>query len=526
MDNSGDNIQADLFWEIWQHSPDNMFILRVGDDDFYIVNTNQSQQDTIELDENVLNGRPLKEVLPADFYDFVTPNYHRCMREKKPVQYEEAEYYTSQDGQPNHWSTILSPVLNEHGEVVFIFGISRNITALKRSQEKAEQAAREAEQANQVKTAFLANMSHEMRTPLNGILASADLLSERLADGEAKELCSLIQRSSEALTRLTSDILEFARIDAGKLKLEPHHFSLALISSDLLQLLGPEAAAKSIGFSIDGVEALPSVLWGDAGRLRQILLNLVGNAIKFTAQGNVHVRFQAAEKTDAAVLLRCEVRDTGIGIAAPDLNKLFRPFSQVDDSTTRRFGGTGLGLAISKYLVDKMGGSIQVSSEPGSGSCFSFTLPLECRSPAPATEPPPRAAAPVQQPLLQDKQVLLVEDNITNQMVIEKILRTQGMQVTVAHNGRQALEQCQQRTFDVILMDWHMPLMDGLEATRAIRCLHNANAAVPLIGLTANVMAEDREACLQAGMDEVVTKPVNRQHLLAEISRFIQAQPI
>ena len=513
IETRGPDLQSSLFWEIWENSPDNMFILRVDEDDFYVLDTNKAQQHTVDMAEMALNSRPLRDVLPPDFYDFVTPNYHNCVTAREPVQYEETELFTSQDGRPHYWSTLLLPVLNDQREVAFIFGISRNITELKSAQALAEKAAAEAERANHVKMAFLANMSHEMRTPLNGIQASADLLTDLCVNDEQREVCGIISRSTAALTRLTGDILEFAKIDAGKLKLENHEFSLKRVCDDATQLLAPEAHRKGIAFRVTITEDLPDVLFGDSGRLRQILLNLAGNAVKFTDMGGVDIVITGELGADDRVELQFAVTDTGIGIRADDFEKLFKPFSQVDDSTTRHYEGSGLGLTISKYLVEKMGGQIEVSSMPGEGSCFTFRIPFRYLAQPTSS---PGGQSPVSGVELKGFRVLVVEDNVTNQLVLEKMLALDGMEVTVAHNGRQALEHCQQSSFDLILMDWHMPLMDGLSATRLIRQLPGARGKVPIVGLTASVLDEHRSACLDAGMDEVIAKPVNRA-LLREV---------
>ncbi len=414
------------------------------------------------------------------------------------------------------------PIMGERDEVAFIFGISRDITALKKSQAQAEQAAQDAERANKVKTAFLANMSHEMRTPLNGIQASADLLSEIMGSGEHREVCDIIGRSTEALTRLTGDILEFAKIDAGQLRLEDHEFSLREVCNDIQQLMVPAAQEKNIAFTIDIEDNVSDTLFGDAGRLRQVLLNLAGNAIKFTDIGSVTLAIGVTEHDAEQVKLRFDVIDTGLGIRPDDIEKLFRPFSQVDDSTTRHHGGSGLGLAISKYLVEKMGGQIGVSSMPAEGSRFTCRIPFVYRDqPSRSETAVPVDAADID---LSDVSVLLVEDNVTNQMVMEKILKLEGMQVTLAFNGNQALELYQRDHYDLILMDWHMPLMDGVEATRRIRALPGRKGEVPVIGLTASVMAEDQETCLAAGMHAVVSKPVDRRHLCEQIVAQLSRQ--
>ncbi|MDK2776926.1 MAG: response regulator [Pseudomonadota bacterium] len=513
------DIQSGLFSELWKNSPDNMFLLRVADDDYYIVSTNHAQQQTVDLSHVDMHGRALKEALPPALYELVVPNYDRCVASGEPQQYEETEQLTSADGSQCYWSTMLSPVFDEQQRVAFIFGISRNITPLKQAQARAEKAAREAEKADQVKTTFLANMSHEMRTPLNGIQSAAELLAEISAQPEQHELCQLIRRSAEALTRLTSDILEYAKMDAGALRLENKDFSLQEVCRDVSMLLRPAAVKKQLDFRITQEDGLPARLHGDAGRLKQVLLNLTANAIKFTTHGAVHIHIEKAAANNGVTVLNFSVTDTGIGIREDDLERLFLPFSQIDDSTTRHYEGTGLGLAISKYLTEKMGGRISVRSVAGEGSVFAFSLPFTAAtgSAVPAT------AVPVTQGLAGLK-VLLVEDNTTNQIVMEQMLGNAGLAVDVAANGRQALKLCTQQTFDLVLMDWHMPVMDGLECTRALRRLSPAWEKIPVIGLTADVMSQDMAEFTRAGMNDVITKPVRRRELLDKMAAVLAAE--
>lgn len=511
------DLESSLFWELWRHSPDNMFILRVAADDYYIMNTNLAQKETVEVlqDEDGGIGQSLRSLLPADFYDLVTPNYQRCVDMKHSIQYEESEQFTS--SQLRYWSTMLCPIMDADGEVAYIFGISRSITDLKHAQARAECEAADAERANRVKTAFLANMSHEMRTPLNGIRVAADLLASSADPVERNELCSIISNATEAMTRLTSDILDYARIDAGQLKLELRPFVLSDVLDDVQKLLHSVAQSKGLAL-VFATDRLPvASLIGDAGRLKQVLLNLVGNALKFTPEGQVTVRGRFMGYQGQNLVLQFEVEDSGIGIHEADLARLFQPFSQVDDSTTRRFQGSGLGLAISKDLVEKMGGSICVRSELEVGSCFSFSIPFEacCAE----TCLPERAQEP--SVAVAGVRLLLVEDNPINQMVTRKLLEKAGVRVVVAVNGALALDIAQQQDFDVVLMDWHMPVMDGLEATRQLRLLSARWQTIPVVGLTASALPEDRAVCLAAGMDEVVTKPVNTETLLKVLGRLL-----
>lgn len=504
------NLEAELFWELWKNTPDNMFVLRVEEGDIYVVNFNDPQLDALEL----TRGVPMREQVDPALFEAVMSNYQRCIEQRAAIQYEESESFST--GCERHWSTMLCPTLDEQGEVNYIFGIARDISEQKRIQAAAQSSAREAERANQVKMAFLASMSHEMRTPLNGIQSAVELLQDFYAPEAEKELLDMISASTEALTRLTSDILDYARIEAGQLTLEYRQFRLAELILDVDRLMRAQLDGKpvSLNWETDAV----ADLYGDAGRLKQILINLIGNAIKFTHQGEVEVRIRVLDNDTDPLLLAFEVADTGIGIAKGDVDSLFQPFSRLDRFSNRNIEGTGLGLAICKDLVESMGGQIRVASSEGEGSCFSFSLPF-AKSLA-STEP--TISKSEREPIdLAGCSVLMVEDNLINQMVTAKLLERVGVRVSVAGDGADALAMCQQYQYDAVLMDWHMPVMSGLEATQRIRELHNGMQTVPVIGLTASAMDEDRQACLNAGMDEVITKPVNLSLLSQALRRLI-----
>ncbi|MCD8521766.1 MAG: ATP-binding protein [Saccharospirillaceae bacterium] len=505
---NGLDLETHLFYEIWRNTPDNMFILRVSEDDFYIVKTNLAQQISVELVSALPRDLPMRQMMPADLYEAVVANYKRCIERKEPIQYEESEELTSHDGSTQYWSTTLSPIFGSSGDVQYIFGISRNITRLKQAQKAAEAA-------NEVKTSFLANMSHEMRTPLNGIRGATELLLKCVDPQEKEELCRLILNATEALTRQTSDILEYARIDSGNIRLENAPFSLRQAVHDVQNLIRHAVQEKNIRFSVNIDSRIPDQLHGDGGRLKQILLNLVSNAVKFTHEGSVSLSVDLDKRLGHEYKLRFRVVDTGIGIHADDMDKLFRPFSQVDQSTTRRYEGSGLGLTICKDLVNAKGGSIDVSSVPGKGSVFEFNLSYPALM---QNLPVPGPIDPL--PKIPDLHVLLVEDNRTNQLVTKKILAHAGIRSTVAEHGQQALDLCQQQRFDLILMDWHMPVMDGLRATQLLRTLDDYHRCVPIVGLTANAMEQDRQTCLNAGMDDVVLKPLSGEKLLRCIARL------
>lgn len=372
---------------------------------------------------------------------------------------------------------------------------------------------RSAERANAAKSQFLANMNHEMRTPLNGIIGMAQLLEGTALAEDQREYVATIESSSEVLLSLVNDVLDFSKIEAGKMVVEHTPFALHPLLGDCLQLLRQEAARKGLALELDADPLLPAHINGDPVRLRQILINLLSNAVKFTAAG--YVRLSARPVTNQSGLRRLQfaVTDSGLGISLEAQARLFQAFTQADASTTRRYGGTGLGLAISKRLVELMGGVIGVESQAGVGSRFWLELPLVEAAAAPLAEAP-RAAR-------FQAHILLVEDNPVNQRVAVLLLQRFGCRVDLAENGLQAVEAAARQPFDAILMDCHMPEMDGYEATRTIRRGNGVNTSVPIIALTGNAVQGDRDACLASGMDDYLSKPIHLPALEAVLVRWL-----
>ena len=405
-----------------------------------------------------------------------------------------------------------------------IVGVRTDITALKRAEAAMRAAVAAAERANHAKSAFLAIMSHEIRTPMNGVLGMIGLLLDGELGPAQRHYAEVARGSGEALLTILNDILDFSKMEAGRLDLEIVDFDLDHVVLSVVDLLRPRAEAKGIALAGQVAPGMPHPLRGDPGRLRQILLNLAGNAIKFTEQGQVQITASWVQQPDRRIDLLFEVLDTGIGIPDAVQSTLFAEFTQLDPSASRRRGGTGLGLAISKKLVELMDGEIGVRSTFGEGSKFWFRLTLAVQD-----RPAAQVVAPseIGEKLIISRaggprpRILLAEDSQTNQMVATAILRAAGCQVDVVSNGQEAIEAVRTLPYDLILMDVSMPDIDGLQATAEIRRLPDQIAAVPIIAMTAHAMQSDRDSCLAAGMNDHVAKPVSKTALVETVKRWL-----
>jgi signal transduction histidine kinase/CheY-like chemotaxis protein len=432
------------------------------------------------------------------------------------------------DGQTKWIRDRAFPVRDQASQLVRIVGIAEEITDRKHYEAELIYARQGADAANLAKSRFLANMSHEIRTPMNGVLGMLQLLLQTELTPEQQRFSSVAQDSGRALMSLIDDILDLSKIEAGKIVLENRTFRLSQTVDSVVQLLRIQTRAK--GLSIDSRMSpdIPSLVSGDTHRLRQILNNLSSNAVKFTEQGGVMVDVALESRKDTRVTVRFSVTDTGIGLRPDQMATLFSPFAQADASTTRKYGGSGLGLVICKELAGMMGGTMGVDSHEGRGSTFWFTAVFD----APLEEPVSGPRKPVGDPangridkpggtlhVAYDARILVVEDNAVNREVAIGLLKKLGCEVSAVCNGAEALEALRRGSYDLVLMDSQMPVMDGFEATRIIR--QSGNTAIPIVALTADAMPEDRDRCLKEGMNDYLSKPVDLRRLADVLIRWL-----
>ncbi|TCL01397.1 PAS/PAC sensor hybrid histidine kinase [Shimia isoporae] len=416
-------------------------------------------------------------------------------------------------GEERWLETSFGPVFDEEGQLELMFIIDRDITDIKTREIELEEARIAAEKGEHAKSSFLATMSHEIRTPMNGIIGMSELLSKSDLSKSDRLYVDTIHSSGEALLTIINDILDFSKLNDGHLTIKPTTFALKPCLNEVMNLLRPQAKAKGLDLWMDCTPELPSMVIGDDGRLRQILINVIGNAIKFTDNGHVGLKVSATMKSGVAKLV-FNIEDSGIGIPEDQLDRIFERFAQADAASTRRFGGTGLGLPISRSLARLMNGDITAENLPNKGARFRFTADFGIAKQVASEE---KTVEKLDGTLLVGAKVLLAEDNRTNRLVIEKFLQGTQVDLSMAVNGQEAVDAAIQSMPDIILMDMSMPIMDGLEATRRIRDLGGVQPVI--IALTANAYASDKEACLQAGMDSFLSKPVRRGQLIHELTR-------
>ena len=470
---------------------------------------NKGFAELVGIPAEQIKGRSVKDI----FLNYNSSDYF--VTEQRVIDSGTAMYNVEEEVEYNgrlRWvNTNLAPIRNAANEIIGLIGISWDITERKHFESDLMHSKELAEAGTMAKNEFIASISHEFRTPMNGIIGLAEILKNTVLDEAQDDLLKGIVSSAENLLALVNDLLDFSAIEAGKMELDFHPFMLDRVLEDVFQVLNLKAREKSLGFSVIINEDVPKHLFGDSQRLRQIILNLTNNAVKFTEQGEIEIHIRLLNQAMDRALLRFEVKDTGIGIPPEAMNLLFKVFSRIKQKQHYLISGTGLGLSICKKLTDLMGGDIGVESVYGKGSTFWFTLPFELSGPRLEN---PYKNQPAVEVNYSGKKALVAEDNLINQKIVSFQLRRMGFEVELTDNGQAALEKFASMDFDLVILDIQMPILDGYLVAKAIRQQEKGTSAhLPIIALTANAMKGDRELYLEAGMDGYVSKPFTSEML-------------
>ncbi|MCK4569474.1 MAG: response regulator [Bacteroidales bacterium] len=489
------------------------------DTDLKYILVNKSFERFVNLPFYVIKGKMVEDIFPA----YKTNNYSEMEREviQSGLPLYNIEEFIQQEEKEVWLTSNLAPFRDTEGEIIGLVGISWDITERKKHENELQYAKEQAEEGTRAKSEFLANMSHEIRTPMNGIIGMAEILKQADLGEQEKENLEILISSTRSLLTLVNDILDISKIEAGKIELEIQDFEIRKLLKDIENIIYIKTEEKALNYKTFINPNVPEFLRGDPSRLKQITLNLVNNAVKFTLKGQVHIYIDIVDEHKDRVKLMVKVHDSGIGISKEGKKNLFQLFSQVDTSTTKNYGGTGLGLSIAKQLVMLMNGEIGMESEQDKGSTFWFTAWIEKSSRTVAVQEPFDKHAAFDGKPLKKLYILLAEDNEINQRIIQYSLTNAGYKVDVARNGQEAVDMYHQNNYDLVLMDVQMPVLDGYEATAHIRNVENTilndSQRIPIVALTANAMKGDREKCLDAGMDEYLSKPFTPSDLIGII---------
>ncbi|MHA8056305.1 response regulator [Aquirufa nivalisilvae] len=480
-----------------------------------IVNMLLSQIPCFDMDELIQYNVELSEEYGTEF----VPSFETFVMRTRSTGKPERREWTliSKSGKRIPIWLGVTCVKNETGEIIGYLGVAEDYTEHKQAQNELIRAKEIAESAANAKDSFLANMSHEIRTPLNAIIGFTELLQQRNLPSPDCEFVENIQTAGDHLLLLINDILDLSKIDSGKIEMEIQPFSLKESLKHVYSILKVKSQKKAIEFSLFLDADLPDAVIGDKGRLNQVLINLAGNAIKFTEEGEVTIAVKKVQETDSRVSLRFSVKDTGIGISEEKIKTIFDRFTQAEASTTRKFGGSGLGLNIAKQLVELQGGKIELKSQLGRGSEFSFVLELEKTKQVLESQQNKKSS---NLSLEQSVSILMCEDNEMNQRLAKTVITNFGFQLDIANNGKEGIELLKQKSYDLILMDLQMPEMDGYQATKYIR--NEMKSDIPIIAMTAHSLVGEQQKCFDIGMNGYVSKPYKQQELLQKIQEFIR----